>query len=71
MDTSKPAVTEIATRGSSTGSRPKRQQRTVEEKRRGNRRGKGIVAGNRMRRQNQLPGANVPADSGIAQQPHR
>src|SRR5450756_1282693 len=34
MDTSKPAVTEIATRGSSTGSRPKRQQRTVEEKRR-------------------------------------
>ncbi len=34
MDTSRPAVTEIATRASSTGSRPKRQQRTVEEKRR-------------------------------------
>src|SRR5271165_380224 len=34
METSRPAVTEIATRASSTGSRPKRQQRTVEEKRR-------------------------------------
>ena len=34
MDTSRPVVTEIATRASSTGSTPKRQQRTVEEKRR-------------------------------------
>jgi hypothetical protein len=34
MDISRPAVTEIETRASSTGSRPKRQQRTVEEKRR-------------------------------------
>ena len=34
MDTSRPAVTEIATRASSTGSRPKRQRRTEEEKRR-------------------------------------
>jgi len=34
MDISRPAVTEIVTRASSTGSRPKRQQRTLEEKRR-------------------------------------
>src|SRR5208282_3533628 len=34
MDTSRPAAAEIATRASSAGSRPKRQQRTVEEKRR-------------------------------------
>jgi transposase len=34
MDTSRPAVTEIATRASSTRSTAKRQQRTVEEKRR-------------------------------------
>ncbi len=34
MDTSRPAVTEIATKASSAGSAPKRQQRTVEEKRR-------------------------------------
>ena len=34
MDTSRPAVTEIATRASSTRSTAKRQQRRVEEKRR-------------------------------------